>query len=50
MLPRMFAQQINAMFERDLAASKSIDLPNWQRRSLLLRLKEWAASLGQRWL
>jgi cardiolipin synthase len=49
-LGQQFAQQMNAMFMKDLAASRAIDLASWERRSLLLRLQEWAASLGQRWL
>jgi cardiolipin synthase len=49
-LGREFAQQMQAMFMKDLAASRAIDLASWERRSLLLRLQEWAASLGQRWL
>lgn len=49
-LGRDFALQMRSMIARDLAASELITLENWQRRSLLLRLKEWGASLLQRLL
>ena len=49
-LGREFAGQMQAMFTRDLDASEQIDLDGWERRSLLLRLKEWSASLLQRLL
>jgi cardiolipin synthase len=45
-----FAQQMKAMIARDLAASEQIRLDNWENRSLLLRIQEWAASLLQRLL
>ena len=47
---RDFARQMDAMFARDLAESDSIDLDSWERRSPLLRLKEWAARLVEYWL
>ena len=47
---REFAQQMQAMFEQDLASSEAIDLAAWESRSLLLRAKEWGASLWQRLL
>jgi cardiolipin synthase A/B len=49
-LGRDFAAQMAAMIARDLAASEAIMLESWERRSLLLRLKEWGASLLQRML
>ncbi len=49
-LGRDFARQMTAMIARDLAASETIRLENWERRSLLLRVKEWGASLLQRLL
>ena len=49
-LGREFAAQMIAMFAKDLAASETIELTDWEKRSLLLRLKEWGASLLQRWL
>jgi cardiolipin synthase len=45
-----FGQQLQAMFERDLAASDAIVLEEWRRRSLDLRLKEAFARAWQYWL
>lgn len=45
-----FGAQMQAMFARDLEASEAIDPQRWERRSLILRFKEWGASLLQRWL
>ena len=49
-LGRDFSRQINTMFAKDLAESDAIDLDAWEQRSLLLRLKEWAARLVEYWL
>jgi len=49
-LGREFAAEMEAMFDRDLAASVAIDRDGWDRRSPLARLKEWAARLWQFWL
>jgi len=49
-LGREFAQQMQAMFSRDLAASEAIDRERWEGRALTLRLKEWGAGLLQRLL
>jgi cardiolipin synthase len=49
-LGRDFSRQMDAMFARDLAESDAIDLDRWEQRSLLLRLKEWAARLAEYWL
>ena len=49
-LGRDFSRQMDAMFARDLAESDAIDLERWERRSLLLRLKEGAARLAEYWL
>ena len=49
-LGRDFSQQINTMFTKDLAESDAIDLERWEQRSLLFRLKEWAARLVEYWL
>lgn len=49
-LGREFAQQMEAMFAKDREASEAIDPERWERRSLLLRLKEWGARLLQRLL
>jgi cardiolipin synthase len=45
---REFAGQMQAMFNKDLAASDAILLEQWERRSLLLRIKEWFARLVER--
>jgi hypothetical protein len=37
---------MQAAFAGDMAASDLIDLPGWQRRPVLQRLKEVAARLG----
>jgi len=49
-LGREFGQQMRDAFATDLAASDAIDLESWERRSLVLRFREWAASLMQRML
>lgn len=49
-LGRDFAQQMMHMIARDLAASETIVLEEWESRSLLLRIEEWGASLLQRLL
>jgi cardiolipin synthase A/B len=49
-LGREFAQQMQAMFAADQAASDAIDPGNWQRRSPALRLKERFARFWQRLL
>lgn len=45
-----FSKQMEAMFLRDLSQSDPVDLKRWQRRSPVLRLKEWAARLAEYWL
>lgn len=45
-----FSRQMEAMFAKDLAESDAIDLDRWERRSLILRLKEGAARLAEYWL
>lgn len=49
-LGRDFAEKMQAMFATDLEASEAIDPKIWEQRSPLLRIKEWGASLLQRWL
>ena len=49
-LGREFAGEMQAMFEKDLEASREIDPAAWNRRSPALRLKEWAARIWQFWL
>ena len=44
-LGRDFAQQMQASYAKDIAASDAIRLQWWSRRSLLLRTKEWASGL-----
>ncbi|MDP2149255.1 MAG: phospholipase D-like domain-containing protein [Parvibaculum sp.] len=45
-----FSRQMEAMFEYDQKQSDAIDLKRWNRRSPLLRIKEWAARLAEYWL
>jgi cardiolipin synthase len=45
-----FGAQVQAMFDKDLAASDAIMLDQWERRPLYLRIKERAARLWQYWL
>lgn len=47
---REFAGLMQAAFALDVAASDEIDLGSWQRRTLVLRVKEWGASLWARLL
>ena len=47
-LGQAFGAQMQVMFEKDLAASTSITLEQWERRSIGVRLKELAARLWQR--
>jgi len=49
-LGRDFARQMDAMFTKDLAESDAIELESWEQRSLLMRIKEWAARLVEYWL
>ena len=45
-----FGAQVQAMFEADLAASDAIQLQQWERRPLDVRLKEGFARLWEYWL
>ena len=45
-----FGKQMQAMFDKDLAASKAITLQAWQQRGPLLRLKEWFSRWWEYWL
>jgi len=45
-----FGGQVQAMFDRDLAASDEITLDKWERRSLGPRLKEVFARIWEYWL
>jgi cardiolipin synthase len=49
-LGREFAQQMQAAYAGDIAASDAIELEGWERRALSLRLKEWTARLWGRLL
>ena len=50
MLGAEFGQQVQAMFDRDLAASDAIDLAAWERRSPALHVQEWFGRLWEYWL
>ena len=45
-----FGTQVQAMFDKDLAASDAITLEQWRKRSLDLRLKELFARVWEYWL
>ncbi len=45
-----FGGQVQAMFEKDLAASEAITLEQWRRRALTLRVKELFARAWEYWL
>jgi cardiolipin synthase len=47
-LGREFAQQMQTMFDKDIAASDAIDLHTWERRPLSFRFKEWMARVWGR--
>jgi cardiolipin synthase len=49
-LGREFAQQMQAAYAGDIAASDAIDLESWESRPLLMRMKEWTARLSWRLL
>ena len=49
-LGREFAQQMQAIFAKDLEASETIDPESWERRPLSFRFKEWMARLWARLL
>jgi cardiolipin synthase len=49
-LGRGFAEQMEAMFARDIKESDPIELEKWRHRSWLLRLKERMARMGAYWL
>ena len=49
-LGKEFGDQIQAMFNKDLAASEPVKLEDWERRSLDIHLKELVARLWEYWL
>jgi cardiolipin synthase len=44
------ASQVEAMLERDMAASRPVALPRWQHRSFDERVHEFGARLWQYWM
>ena len=49
-LGKEFGDQVQAMFDKDLAASEPIKLEDWIRRPLNIHLKEMIARLWEYWL
>lgn len=45
-----FGRQVQAMFDKDLAASEEISLEAWQQRAIDVRLKELIARVWEYWL
>ncbi|MDP3585258.1 MAG: phospholipase D-like domain-containing protein [Thiobacillus sp.] len=45
-----FGEQVQAMFDRDLAMSDTITLEQWRRRPLDQRFSEWFARVWEYWL
>jgi len=45
-----FANEMEALFEKDMANSNQILLEQWGRRPFFVRMKEWLARLLQYWL
>ena len=50
MLGADFGQQVQTMFDRDLAASDAIEPAAWERRSPTFRVQEWFGRLWEYWL
>jgi cardiolipin synthase len=50
MLGAEFGQQLQSMFDRDLAASDAIDLASWKRRSATSHVQEWFGRMWEYWL
>lgn len=50
MLGADFGQQVQAMFDRDPAASDAIELAAWERRSPALHVQEWFGRPWEHWL
>jgi len=49
-LSHEFAVEMEKMFVKDLADSRQIKWDEWQKRSFLLRIREWFVNLFVRWL
>ncbi len=45
-----FGSEMKRMFEKDMDASRLVTLDEWRRRSIGLRIKEFAARLFSRWI
>jgi cardiolipin synthase A/B len=45
-----FAQEMERLFERDLAQSQVIEREAWAQRPVVQRLREWLARAAERWL
>ncbi len=45
-----FANEMEVMFEKDVAESNQIHLEQWKKRPLAERVKEWLTRLLQYWL
>jgi cardiolipin synthase A/B len=49
-LGEQFANEMERMFERDVADAIPIDLARWEGRSPFLKMKEWGARMWEYWL
>jgi cardiolipin synthase A/B len=49
-LGEKFADEMQRMFERDLADAAPISLARWEARSPMLKMKEWGARMWEYWL
>jgi cardiolipin synthase len=49
-LNKEFAEEMEKMFARDIAASHEIRLEEWKKRPVLNRIQEWFAHQLERWL
>ena len=49
-LGKEFGDQVQAMFDKDLAASEPVKLEDWIRRTIDIHLKEVIARLWEYWL
>jgi cardiolipin synthase len=49
-LGRDFADQLNAVFQQDLKASRKVTMEEWDKRPLVFRVEEWVSRLFEYWL
>jgi cardiolipin synthase len=49
-LSREFATEMEKMFAGDLAESDQVRWEDWERRPLLLKIREWFSHLFAHWL